>query len=163
MCTHSCGIRIALKNSSSSFGGNVAVKNIICVPHFTISAPNALNLGRKSGPLSKTTWHSSITTRSNWYVLRNRLMYVLNVLVTADSGVTNTMDAVSCGLRLSHWTHSMRASLHRLSKSSCNEHNGIITTVVPPLTQYAGNINDKLFPSPVAIMLTMGLCPVMMA
>src|SRR5450432_4627880 len=90
-------------------------------------------------------------------------MYVLNVLVTADSGVTNTMDAVSCGLRLSHWTHSMRASLHRLSKSSFYEHNGIMTTVVPPLTQYAGNINNMLFPSPVAIILIMGLCPVMMA
>src|SRR5271155_3627781 len=90
-------------------------------------------------------------------------MNVANVFVTADSGVTNTIGAVSCGLRLSHWTHSMRDSLHRLSKSSCNEHNGIITTVVPPLTQYAGNMNNMLFPSPVAMILTMGLCPVMMA
>src|ERR1700722_19794340 len=90
-------------------------------------------------------------------------MYVLNVLVTADSGVTNTIDAVLCGLRLSHWTHSMRASLHRLSKSSCNEHNGMITMVVPLWTQYAGNMNNMLFPSPVAIILTMGLCPVIMA
>src|SRR5271163_1160913 len=161
--TLSGGICMAWKNSASSCGGNVAVKNTICVPHFTISAPNALNLGRKSGPLSKTTWHSSITTRSNWYVLRNRLMYVLNVFVTADSGVTNTMDAVSCGLRLSHWTHSIRASLHRLSKSSCNEHNGMMTTVVPPFTQYAGNINNMLFPSPVAMILTMGLWPVITA
>src|SRR5450432_38892 len=90
-------------------------------------------------------------------------MYILNVLVTTNSGVTNTMDAVSCGFRLSHWTHSIRASLHRLSKSSYNEHNGIITTVVPLLTQYAGNMNDKLFPCPVAMILTMGLCPVMIA
>ena len=90
-------------------------------------------------------------------------MYVLNVFVTADSGVTNTMDAVSCGLRLFYCTHSMRASLHRLSMSSYNEHNGIMTTVVPPLTQYAGNINNKLFPSPVAMILTIRLCPVMMA
>src|SRR5277367_6266909 len=90
-------------------------------------------------------------------------MYVLNVLVTADSGVTNTMDAVSCGLRLSHWTYSMRASLHRLSKSSCNEHNGIITTVVPLLTQYASNINNMLFPSLVAIILTIRLCLVIIA
>src|SRR5579862_9760957 len=104
-----------------------------------------------------------MTIRSNWYMLCNRLMNVLNVLVMADSGVTNIMDAVLCGLRLSYCTHSIQASLHRLSKSSCNEHNGIITTVVPPLTQYAGNINNKLFPSPVAITLTIGLCPVMMA
>src|SRR5271168_4522861 len=90
-------------------------------------------------------------------------MYVLNVLVMADSGVTNTMDAVSCGLRLSHCTHSIRASLHCLSKSSCNEHNGTMTTVVPPLTQYAGNMNNMLFPSLVAMILTIGLCPVIMA
>src|SRR5271169_5904959 len=96
-------------------------------------------------------------------MLCNQLTYVLNVLVTADSGITNTMDAVSCSLQLSYWTYSIQVSLHRLSKSSCNEHNRIITTVVPPLTQYAGNINNKLFPSPVAIILTMGLCPVMMA
>src|SRR5450432_3057100 len=90
-------------------------------------------------------------------------MYVLNVLVTTNLGVTNIMDAVLYGFRLSHCTHSIRASLHRLSKSSYNEHNRIITTVVPPLMQYAGNMNDKLFPCPVAMILTMGLCPVMMA
>src|SRR5579862_6131004 len=104
-----------------------------------------------------------MTIRSNWYVLRNRLMNVLNVLVMADSGVTNIIDAVSCGLRLSYRTHSIQASLHCLFKSSCNEHNGIITTVVPLLTQYASNMNNKLFPSPVAITLTIGLCPVIIA
>src|SRR5579862_5920996 len=104
-----------------------------------------------------------MTIRSNWYVLCNRLMNVLNVLVMADSGVTNIIDAVLYSLRLSYRTHSIQASLHCLSKSSCNEHNGIITTMVPLLTQYTGNINNKLFPSPVAITLTIGLCPVIMA
>src|SRR5579871_1902008 len=99
-----------------------------------------------------------MTIQSNWYMLCNQLMNVLNVLVIADSGVTNIIDAVLCSLRLSYCIHSIWASLYCLSKSSCNEHNRIITTIVPLLTQYTSNINNKLFPLPVAITLTIGLC-----
>ena len=93
----------------------------------------------------------------------NQLIYILNVLVIANLGVTNIINAVLYSFQLSHQTHSMCTSLHCLSKSSCNEHNRIITTVVPLLMQYASNINNKLFPSPIAIILTMGLYSVIMA
>ena len=90
-------------------------------------------------------------------------MYILNVFVTTDSSVTNIMDAISCGFQLSHCIYSIRASLYYLSKSSYNEYNGIIIIVVPLLMQYASNINNKLFPSPIAIILTIGLYLVIMA
>src|SRR5579871_3750184 len=90
-------------------------------------------------------------------------MNVLNVLVIADLGITNIIDAVLYSLRLSYYIYSIQASLHCLSKSSCNKHNRIITTVVPLLTQYASNINNKLFPSPVAITLTIRLYLVIIA
>ncbi|TQV89938.1 hypothetical protein IF1G_11399 [Cordyceps javanica] len=43
--------------------------------------------------------------------------------------------------------------------SSCNATNGIITTVRPCCEQYAGNMNDMLFPPPVGVTYTTGLSP----
>jgi len=81
--------------------------------------------------------------------------------LTADSGVTNTMDAHSCGLRLSHSTHSIPASKHRSFKLPRNETNGT-TTMVTPVEHAAGNINAMLLPAPVPMMTTTGLsCRIM--
>ncbi|KAF1828106.1 hypothetical protein BDW02DRAFT_481804, partial [Decorospora gaudefroyi] len=44
-----------------------------------------------------------------------------------------------------------------------NAINRITTTVVPPCSAYAGNINNKLFLPPVSITATTGLSPAMIA
>ncbi|ENH63559.1 hypothetical protein FOC1_g10000044 [Fusarium oxysporum f. sp. cubense race 1] len=43
--------------------------------------------------------------------------------------------------------------------SSCNDTNGVITTVTPSGVQYAGNINVKLLPPPVGVTCTIGHSP----
>ncbi|KAF2818021.1 uncharacterized protein BDZ99DRAFT_375130, partial [Mytilinidion resinicola] len=40
-----------------------------------------------------------------------------------------------------------------------NAINGTITTIIPPCSAYAGNINNKLFPVLVSITATTGLLP----
>jgi hypothetical protein len=47
--------------------------------------------------------------------------------------------------------------------SPCNVINGITTTVIPPCSAYASNINNKLFPSSVSITATTGLSPTTIA
>ncbi|KAF2008296.1 hypothetical protein BU24DRAFT_327475, partial [Aaosphaeria arxii CBS 175.79] len=47
--------------------------------------------------------------------------------------------------------------------SSRNAINGTTTTVVPPGSMNAGNMNNKLLPAPVAITTTMLLSPRMIA
>ena len=84
-------------------------------------------------------------------------MYILNILVIANSSITNIIDTILYSLQLSYYIYSIWASLYYLSKSSYNKYNRIITIVVPLLMQYTSNINDKLFPSPIAIILTIGL------
>jgi hypothetical protein len=44
-----------------------------------------------------------------------------------------------------------------------NAINGIITTVVPPYSAYASNINNKLFPPSISITATTGLSPTTIA
>jgi hypothetical protein len=87
-------------------GGNVAVNHTIWVRACT-NFPNWAIWGRKSRWEFNTTWHSSITMRSNRRIHRNRFKNVWKSGLTADSGVTNTMDAASGGRRLSHATHEM--------------------------------------------------------
>ncbi|KAF2022980.1 hypothetical protein EK21DRAFT_18376, partial [Setomelanomma holmii] len=44
-----------------------------------------------------------------------------------------------------------------------NAINGMTTTVVPPCSAHAGNMNNKLFPPPVGITAMMGLSPATIA
>ncbi|KAG9382296.1 RecQ Superfamily II DNA helicase [Pyrenophora tritici-repentis] len=44
-----------------------------------------------------------------------------------------------------------------------NAINGTTTTVVPPCSAHAGNMNNKLLPAPVGITATTGLSPAVMA
>jgi hypothetical protein len=76
---------------------------------------------------------------------------------TADSGVTNTTDAHSCGRRPLHSTHSIPNSSHRSLMSPRNDTNGTTTTVNPPAEHAAGNMNNMLLPPPVPITTTTGL------
>ncbi|KAF2803438.1 uncharacterized protein BDZ99DRAFT_372801, partial [Mytilinidion resinicola] len=43
--------------------------------------------------------------------------------------------------------------------SPCNAINGTTTTIIPPCSAHAGNINNKLFPALVGITATTGLLP----
>ncbi|KAF2802548.1 uncharacterized protein BDZ99DRAFT_401218, partial [Mytilinidion resinicola] len=43
--------------------------------------------------------------------------------------------------------------------SPCNAINSTITTIIPPCSAHAGNINNKLFPALVSITATTGLSP----
>jgi hypothetical protein len=79
--------------------------------------------------------------------------------LNADSGVTNTIDASSGGRRLSHSTHDIPNGVHRRCKSPRNAVNGTTTTVNPPDSIHAGNMNNMLFPPPVGITATTGLSP----
>ncbi|KAH1480456.1 hypothetical protein KXX06_005232, partial [Aspergillus fumigatus] len=109
----SCFIR--QHNSASMLGGNVAVNHTIW--------------GRKSRWEFNTTWHSSITIRSNRRVHRSRFKNIWKSGLTTDSGVTNTMDAASGGRQLSHGTHDMPSSWHRLVISARNATSGTTTMV----------------------------------
>lgn len=86
----------------------------------------------------------------------------LNDLLTADSGVTNTMDA-SLGRCLSHSTTEMPALWHLSTMFSCNEFHGTTTTVVPVsptlAVHNAGIISAMLLPAPVPITTHNGLWP----
>ena len=73
---------------------------------------------------------------------------------TADSGVTNTTDAHSCGRSLLHSTHSMPDASYRSLISLRNDTNGTTTTVKPPTPHPAGNMKIMLFPPPVPITTT---------
>ncbi|KAH7010960.1 hypothetical protein B0J12DRAFT_778721, partial [Macrophomina phaseolina] len=42
-----------------------------------------------------------------------------------------------------------------------NDFNGTTTTIVPPGSTYAGNINNTLLPAPVSITTTTGLYPIL--
>jgi hypothetical protein len=53
--------------------------------------------------------------------------------------------------------------LQRLFMSPRNAINGTTTTVVPPGSTHAGNINNMLLPSPVGITVTTGLTPAWIA
>ncbi|KAH8586487.1 hypothetical protein B0O99DRAFT_702036 [Bisporella sp. PMI_857] len=59
------GICMISKISASLAGDNVAVQNIIGLPLSFNTAPASFILGRKSGRLCNTVWHSSMTIRSN--------------------------------------------------------------------------------------------------
>ncbi|KAI0603907.1 RecQ Superfamily II DNA helicase [Pyrenophora tritici-repentis] len=110
-----------------------------------------------------TIWHSSIIIRSSCRVARSRFKNVANSSPTADSGVTNTTAAASGGRRLCHSTHDIPSFLHRCAMSPRNAINGTTTTVVPPCSAHAGNMNNKLLPAPVGITATTGLSPAVMA
>jgi hypothetical protein len=45
----------------------------------------------------------------------------------------------------------------------CNAINGMMTTVILPCSAYAGNMNNKLFPSPISMTATTGLSPATIA
>jgi hypothetical protein len=101
--------------------------------------------------------------RSNCLVALNRFKNVMNPLLTADSGVTNTTAAALGGRRPSYSVYNIPNYLYRRFISLRNVINGITTTVVPPCSAHAGNINNKLFPAPVGITVTTGLSPAVMA
>ena len=81
----------------------------------------------------------------------------------ADSGVTNTMAAALGGQRLSYSAHDIPSSLHCCIMSLRSETNGTTTTVVPPCSAYAGNINSMLLPALVGITATIRLSPAIIA
>ena len=129
-----------------------------------ITSPNFRNSGRNSWWASNTTWHSSTTTRSNTPHICNRLTNSTNPVLTAASGVTNTILVFnSMDLRLSQMPALIGLSRHRRCKSSRNDTNGTITMVAPSGEQHAGNMNDKLLPPPTPAICTMGLSPRMIA
>ena len=101
--------------------------------------------------------------RSNCRIARSRFKNVTNSLLTADSGVTNTTAAASGCCRLSHAAHDIPNPKHRRIMSPRNAINGTTTTVVPPCSAHAGNMNNKLLPAPVGITDTTGLLPATMA
>ncbi|KAE8852436.1 hypothetical protein PTNB73_10603 [Pyrenophora teres f. teres] len=95
-------------------------------------------------------------------IARSRFKNVANSSPTADSGVTNTpllrlADADSATL------HTIPSFLHRCAMSPRNAINGTTTTVVPPCSAHAGNMNNKLLPAPVGITATTGLSPAVIA
>ncbi|KAH1438687.1 hypothetical protein KXX58_009641 [Aspergillus fumigatus] len=131
-------------------GGNVAVNHTIWVRAWT-NRPSWAIWGRKSRWEFNTTWHSLITIRSNRRVHCSRFKNIWKSGLTADSGVTNTMDAASGGRRLSHGTHDMPSSWHRRVISARNATSGTTTMVVPPGAANAGTMNSMLFPPPVGM------------
>ncbi|GKU15821.1 unnamed protein product [Fusarium langsethiae] len=152
--------RITLNNAISSFGFNVAVKQITGTPKSCNVSPIRIIIGRNPLLHCKTVWHSSTTTRSNFCCPCIRSTNVLNPLLTADSGVTNTNDAALCITpRLLHTYASIPNFEQRTAMSSCNATNGVTTTVTPSGVQYAGNMNVKLLPPPVGVICTMGHSP----
>lgn len=166
-------------NRSSSVGGNVAV-NMTMGTCALFNSPNSCNRGRKSRCSFNTTWHSSMTIRSNRSCPRNRLMNRIKSSLRLLSGVTNTIRALSGGLRRFHSRQSMPDSRHLRCKSCRNAINGTttyddrlipdqipcddhpLTMVTPPSPQNAGNINNKLFPPPVGMMANIRSWPLMM-
>jgi hypothetical protein len=155
------GNPINLENSDSSRGRIVAVKYTNCASVFTKSRNPNIRVLHPS-VASNTVWHSSTTIRSNLPIACCRLMKLPKLSLTADSGVTKTIDAHSLGLRLSHSTHSIPARLQRSFKLPCNETNGTTTTVTP-VEHDAGNMNNMLLPAPVPITTTTGLFCCMIA
>jgi hypothetical protein len=122
--------------------------------------PNIRDRHPPPAPESNTTWHSSTTIRSNRPIARCRLMKCPKLSDTAASGVTNTIDAHSCGLRPLHSTHSIPNASHRSLMSPRNDTNGTTTIVTPPpaaAAHAAGNMNNMLLPPPVPITTTIGL------
>lgn len=69
-----------------------------------------------------------------------------NPFVTADSGVTNTIDAPRFPPRPCHTCESIPARSHRSCKSCRRATSGTTTTVTPSGEQYAGSMNDMLLP-----------------
>lgn len=144
-------------------GGNVAVNNTIWVAPKR-NLPNCCNNGRNSSCLFNTTWHSSITIRSNRCNIRCRATKSTNSLFSTPSGVIKTIDALSGGRRRSYTAYDIPNCWYRACMSSRNDINGTTTIVNPalPLT-YAGNINNILFPLPVGMIAIIGLCPCLIA
>jgi hypothetical protein len=97
--------------------------------------------------------------QSNHRIHRSRFKNVWKSGLTADSGVTNTMDAASGGRRLSHTTHEMPSCWHRRAILACNATNGTTTTVVPPGVVNVGAMNNMLLPPLVGITAMTGLSP----
>jgi len=79
--------------------------------------------------------------------------------LAAFSGVTNTIDALSGGLRPVHVAHRIPNFSHRCAMSFRNAFNGTTTTVTPLGSTHAGNMNNMLLPAPVGMTATMGLSP----
>jgi len=144
------------QNRSSLVGCNVAVMKTIGIWKRT----NSLNwriLGRKFGQLANSVWLLSMTMQCNRWVTRNKLTNCWNALLTADSGVTKTIDAASTAWSPCHIEHVTPLLLHRTFKSSCNDANGMTMMLVPPWEQNAGNMNIKLFLAPIPIITNIGL------
>jgi hypothetical protein len=101
--------------------------------------------------------------QSNRRIHRSWFKNVWKSGLTADSGVTNTMDAASGGRQLSYATHKMPSCWHRRCISAHNTTNGTTTMVVPLGAVNAGTMNNMLLPPPVGITATIGLSPHWMA
>ncbi|KAH1334627.1 hypothetical protein KXX14_009169 [Aspergillus fumigatus] len=84
--------------------GNVAVNHTIWVRAWT-NRPSWAIWGRKSRWEFNTTWHSLIIIQSNRRVHHSWFKNVWKSGLTADLGVTNTMDAASGGRQLSYELH----------------------------------------------------------
>ncbi|RHZ43059.1 uncharacterized protein CDV56_100432 [Aspergillus thermomutatus] len=122
-------------------------------------APYPAIWGRKSRWEFNTTWHSLITMRSNRRIHRNRFKNIWKSGLTADLGVTNTINAASGGRRLSHATHEIPSCWHQRCISARHATSGTIIMVVPPGAANAGTMNNMLLPLPVGITATIGLSP----
>jgi hypothetical protein len=101
--------------------------------------------------------------QSNYLVAYNQFKNIINVSSTADSGVTNTTAALLGECQLSYSAHAIPNFLHRRIISPRNAINGTTTTIMPPCSIYAGNINNMLLPAPIGITATTELLPAIIA
>jgi hypothetical protein len=156
-CTPRASNPTNVPNFLSSAGRNIAIKYTNCVSARTNSRnSNIRNRYPFAAPESNTTWHSFITIQFNRFIARCQLIKCLKFSLTADSGVTNTINAHSCDRALFYFTHAISNSLHQFLILLRNDTNGIIITI-NPLEYRASNMNNMLLLSLMPIITTIGL------
>ena len=149
---------ILRQSRCSSVRGRVAVRSTICV-RMAARRPSRCRGARNLLLPSSTVWHLSITIRARRPVTRILFMNVWKASSLTASGVMNTIDAASAGLRPSYATTCSPANSHLCRRSCRRESSGTTTIVRPALSQAAGSINIRLLPPPVGIIITTGLSP----
>ena len=92
---------IRQNNTSLSVSGNMAINNTICVLA-AINQPNYYIYSWKSAWLFNIIQHLLIIIQSSRCTIHSQLINIIKSWLNADSGVTNIIDALSGGRRLSY-------------------------------------------------------------